>query len=169
MINSYNSEGKKHGVWIKSMTYLHEDNFDNYFRGNNLIKMFQYEAIEYINGVKQGLYKKYSSNNNEINLYRIYESFYKDIDEVEGDLKPMDIGYYDNDLLQGEYKKYFKNGGILLEEYYDKGIREGIAKRYRYDGSLYSIEFYKSGEKSGYSIRKNYLCETEFFEETFYL
>lgn len=60
--------------------------------------------------------------------------------------------YYKNDeLIDYDWKSYFKDGKTFFEGNYDKdGRKQGIFKTYDTDGMLKSTETYKNGKRNGY-------------------
>jgi antitoxin component YwqK of YwqJK toxin-antitoxin module len=70
--------------------------------------------------------------------------------------------------LNGEYKKYYKDGQIFLQEYFKDGKREGEYKNWHINGELYCQEYYKEGNKEGESKAWNHdgqLFLQEYYKE----
>lgn len=159
-INQFDLEGKRTGVWKK------------YY--NN--KRIRYEGT-FKAGKEVGIFKFYSEtssehpiiikdykNNSEVSEVKFYTV--KGILLSEGKMKSKDrtgkwIYYhedgktmmseenYENGLLNGEVKTYYKSGKLTEELHYKNGKLNGSLKRYSSEGVLLDDVIYKDDKLHG--------------------
>ncbi len=136
-----------------------------------LLEMEKYPQIFQFNEHDLLLMKESGASRD--NIYLVKKFFKKD-----GDYKEM----YDKEegggikcqyhmtggSLNGEYKEWYKNGKLFLQEYFKDGKREGEHKTWHKNGELYCQEYYKEGNKEGENKRWNHygqLFLQEYYKE----
>lgn len=128
---------------------------------NNNITSYGYLVVNYVNGLKQGFYKRYQSID-KLDENVLLESYYSDL------LLPIETGFYKDDRLDGEVITYYNNGNILTKRCFSNGKIHGVYRRYDYEGGrLLQFVEYVNGGKTGYSYHNR--GEYSIIEELFYL
>lgn len=110
----------------------------------------KFEEINFIDGIKQGIYKVYYKSG----ALRIKGNFYNDL------LQGIDKEYYENGDLKvlctykegwkdGHEITYYKNGQIEKEVFFERGVRKGVFREYYINGQIRVEGKYENDKLSG--------------------
>lgn len=134
--NQFDANGKRTGSWIK------------YHNNNRIRYQGQFEA-----GKEVGVFKYYSISSSEFPI--IVKTFSKDgnsaavIFYTEGGVIESE-GKMIGKLRIGEWKYYYGDGKtLMIEENYENGILNGASKSYYKSGKITEELFYKNGKLDG--------------------
>ncbi|WP_304206856.1 toxin-antitoxin system YwqK family antitoxin [Fusobacterium perfoetens] len=113
------------------------------------------EKVTYKNGKKNGKSTIYYSDLQYLSTHQAVNKLvkvgYKGI--MHGKLQEVE---YDNGILDGEFKKWYKNGNLMVEAKYKDGKRVGETKIYDENEKIEKICFYKDDKLDGkYETYKN--------------
>lgn len=170
-VNATDASGKRQGYWIIKGSMANDRNY---------APEAVVEEGNYVNNLKEGLWKKYWPNGklkSEIN-YSFgkpegeYSTYYENgqLEERANWINGKNVGkfnrFYDNGNPQQEFyfadngkrngiqKYYYDNGKMALEVSIVNGAEEGVMKRYNMDGSLKEESTFNAGTLKPGSIKE---------------
>lgn len=152
-MNKVDDKGLKQGIWVD----IEVESIDYYGEGFYYRNKYDYTVVNYVDGVRQGLYKKFTTGYDKVEESIVLSWFHDD------DATPYEIGYFKDNLLEGLRKVYFNDTQIVhFQCYYKKGKKHGVFKSYNsssakhFKGTIIEeLSYYENDEKKGYSYFDN--------------
>lgn len=86
----------------------------------------------------------------------------------EDNVTPKYICDYENNILDGEFKEYFRNGNLCMECVYVDGVIDGLCSLYNEDGTLsvhYRYEMGSIVDETSYYPNQNVCTESNLIDE----
>lgn len=152
-----------HGLWttfcdngniIKKGSYLNgreDGEFVEYTCMGELLKKISFDE-----GLKSGDYELHINNFIEKGQYiddlkvGKWQTFYND-DKIR------EVLYFENDLENGKFTKYYFNGNVMIQGQFVNGKREGLWNFFDQNGIKYLTIEYKNGEEIKYNGKRIYI------------
>jgi antitoxin component YwqK of YwqJK toxin-antitoxin module len=104
-----------------------------------------------VNGLKEGVWREYSGNNNMLNKVEEYHLGKKNgafTTFTTAGMVSLDETYR-NDTLHGKRLTYSQGARLKVVENFNKGVLEGERKSYYDDGKIQEESFYANGNREG--------------------
>lgn len=141
-INQFDSDGKRHGIWEK----FHENGNIRYtgeFKHGKEIGVFKFYAVT---GEKHPIVIKSFQKDTPITQVQFFSK--KGVMESKGQMKGKD--------RIGEWIYYFNDGKtVLSKENYKNNLLDGKFQVFYKNGKLTELSFYKNGKLHGKKVRYN--------------